>query len=162
MRLFTWLQTRTSNLPARARSPRRAAARRFRPRLEMLEDRALLTAYTAATATDLIADINAANKSNGTNTIMLTAPSTSPYVFLAANNHHYREWEYCQPRLSGHARCRRTWPTVRRRQRRLADARIRAVAKRHSSGLGRRCRGRGHPKSGHAGSQRFGGRIQRR
>ena len=86
MRLFTWLQTRTSNLPARARSPRRAAARRFRPRLEMLEDRALLTAYTAATATDLIADINAANKSNGTNTIMLTAPSTSPYVFLAANN----------------------------------------------------------------------------
>jgi hypothetical protein len=34
----------------------------------------------AATASDLIADINAANKAGGANTIALTAPTMSPYV----------------------------------------------------------------------------------
>jgi len=52
----------------------------------MLEDRALLTAYTAATAADLIADINAANKHGGANTITLAAPTASPYVLTAVNN----------------------------------------------------------------------------
>lgn len=85
MSLFTW-RNRTSNFSGRAPSPRRRAARRFHPRLEMLEDRALLTAYTAATAADLIADINAANKHGGTNTITLSAPTTSPYVLTAVNN----------------------------------------------------------------------------
>jgi hypothetical protein len=45
-----------------------------------LEDRALLSSYSAATASDLIADINAANATGGTNTITLTAPTSSPYV----------------------------------------------------------------------------------
>jgi hypothetical protein len=33
----------------------------------------------AATASDLLADINAVNKGGGANTIILTAPTTSPY-----------------------------------------------------------------------------------
>jgi hypothetical protein len=64
---------------SRATAARRAP-RRFRPRLEALEDRLLLTAYTAATAADLIADMNAANKTGGASTIALTAPATSPYA----------------------------------------------------------------------------------
>jgi hypothetical protein len=51
-----------------------------------LEDRTLLSSYTAATVSDLIADINAANTVGGTNTITLTAPTTSPYVLTAMNN----------------------------------------------------------------------------
>jgi hypothetical protein len=62
------------------------ASRRFRPRLETLEDRALLTGYTAATAADLIADINAANKSGGASIITLTASDNSPYVLSAVDN----------------------------------------------------------------------------
>jgi hypothetical protein len=54
--------------------------------LEPLEDRMLPSSYTAATVSDLIADINAANKAGGTNTITLTAPTTSPYVLTAVNN----------------------------------------------------------------------------
>lgn len=54
--------------------------------VETLEDRALLTAYSVATAADLIADINAANKQGGANTITLAAPTTSPYVLTAVNN----------------------------------------------------------------------------
>jgi hypothetical protein len=46
----------------------------------------MLSAYTAATAADLIADINAANKAGGVSTITLTAPTTSPYVLTAVNN----------------------------------------------------------------------------
>lgn len=46
----------------------------------------MLSAYTAATAADLIADIYAANTRGGTNTITLTAPTTSPYVLTAVNN----------------------------------------------------------------------------
>jgi hypothetical protein len=42
--------------------------------------------YTAATVSDLIADINAANAAGGTNTITLTAPTTSPYVLNAVDN----------------------------------------------------------------------------
>jgi hypothetical protein len=54
--------------------------------LEYLEDRTLPSSYSAANASDLIADINAANAAGGTNTIVLTAPSTSHYVFTTANN----------------------------------------------------------------------------
>jgi hypothetical protein len=64
--------------------------RNGRPRspliLERLEDRTALSNFNAATVSDLIADINAANKGNGTNTITLTAPSTSPYVLTAVDN----------------------------------------------------------------------------
>ena len=42
--------------------------------------------YTAATVSDLIADINAANKAGGTNTITLTAPTASPYVLTRIDN----------------------------------------------------------------------------
>jgi hypothetical protein len=59
---------------------------RCRQPVEALECRTLLTAYTATTAAQLIADINAANKSGGTNTITLTASTTSPYVFGTANS----------------------------------------------------------------------------
>jgi hypothetical protein len=52
--------------------------------LEALEDRALPSTFYAATASDLIADINAANLQGGANTIVLTA--TSPYVMTAADN----------------------------------------------------------------------------
>jgi hypothetical protein len=54
--------------------------------MEALEDRALLSTYNAATASDLIADINAANASGSANTIVLTAPTTSPYVLTAVDN----------------------------------------------------------------------------
>jgi hypothetical protein len=58
----------------------------FRPRLEVLEGRCLPSTYYAATAADLIADINAANKAGGANTIVLSAPTSSPYVLTAVNN----------------------------------------------------------------------------
>jgi hypothetical protein len=54
--------------------------------VKQLEDRALPSGFTAANISDLIADINAANNAGGTNTITLTAPSTSPYVLTAVNN----------------------------------------------------------------------------
>ena len=60
---------------------RRLASQRPVAALEALEDRVVLSAYTAATAAALIADINAANKAGGANTIKLTAPTSSPYVF---------------------------------------------------------------------------------
>ena len=58
----------------------------LRLNLEQLEDRTLLSSYSAATVSDLIADINAANAAGGTNTITLTAPTTSPYVLTTVNN----------------------------------------------------------------------------
>jgi hypothetical protein len=58
---------------SRWRSPGRG---RLRPRLEQCEDRALLSSYTAASVSDLINDINAANAAGGTNTITLVASTT--------------------------------------------------------------------------------------
>jgi hypothetical protein len=54
--------------------------------LKQLEDRTLLTGYNAANVTDLVNDINAANTAGGTNTITLTAATTSPYVLTAVDN----------------------------------------------------------------------------
>src|ERR1700737_962393 len=67
--------------------PRRQAAPRSRRlTLEQLEDRTVPSNFTAATVSDLIADINAANLAGGMNTITLTAPTTSPYLLAAVNN----------------------------------------------------------------------------
>jgi hypothetical protein len=69
------------------RRPRSAAARRCaRLNVTQLEGRALLSSFTASTVSDLIADINAANTAGGTNTITLTAPTTSPYVLKKVDN----------------------------------------------------------------------------
>jgi hypothetical protein len=57
-----------------------------RLRLEQLEDRTLPSNFFALTVSDLIADINAANKAGGSNTITLTAPTSSPYVLTAVDN----------------------------------------------------------------------------
>jgi hypothetical protein len=70
---------------AKSRTTRQATST-FRPRLEVLECRCLPSTYYAATAADLIADINAANKAGGANTIVLTASSSSPYDLTAVNN----------------------------------------------------------------------------
>src|SRR5215470_7557607 len=61
--------------PKPARSP---AARRngLRLRLEQLEDRTVPSNFTAASVSDLIADINAANLAGGSNTITLVAGKT--------------------------------------------------------------------------------------
>ena len=85
MSLFSWLRFPTSKRASRGWTQQRPTPR-FRPQLEMLEARNLPSTYNAATASDLIADINAANKAGGTNTITLTAPTTSPYVLTAVNN----------------------------------------------------------------------------
>jgi hypothetical protein len=85
MRLFSWLRNWKQADPAERR-PQRSACRRatFRPRLELLEDRNLPSSYTAATTSALIADINAANKAGGTNTITLAANTT--FDLTAVNN----------------------------------------------------------------------------
>ena len=84
---FHSLLTSRKSGPSRSRRaqprPVRRATRLF---LEPLEGRALLTSYTAATVTALIADITAANTAGGTNTITLSAASTAPYVLTAVNN----------------------------------------------------------------------------
>ena len=71
-----------------ARHPRAPVKprRSLRLNLEQLEERALLSSYSAATASDLIADINAANKAGGTNTITLAAPTSNPYVLTTVDN----------------------------------------------------------------------------
>jgi hypothetical protein len=67
---------------------RKTAATRpaVRLNLEPLEDRMLPSSYTAATVSDLIADVNAANAAGGSNTITLTAATTSPYVLSKVDN----------------------------------------------------------------------------
>jgi hypothetical protein len=57
--------------------------------LETLEERTLLSNYTASSVSSLIADINAANQAGGSNTIYLAStPTTTPVVFdlTAVNN----------------------------------------------------------------------------
>jgi hypothetical protein len=66
--------------------PLRKTPARCRLSLEALEDRTLLTAYTAATVADLITDIGLANQAGGTNTITLSAAPSSPYTLTAVDN----------------------------------------------------------------------------
>jgi hypothetical protein len=72
--------------PRRVSRPRAQGRGRLCPRLERFEDRTLLSSYSAASVSDLIKDMNAANRAGGTNTITLTAPTTSPYVLTAVDN----------------------------------------------------------------------------
>ena len=85
---LTSLYKRWRGRPAAGRRLRPKAARQPgpRPALKQLEDRTLLTGYNAANVTDLINDINAANTAGGSNTITLTAQTTSPYVLTAVDN----------------------------------------------------------------------------
>src|SRR5262245_21887604 len=121
----------------RRHSPRRRQRPNYGPPVEALECRTLLTAYAAATAAQLVADINAATTSGGTNTITLTAPGTSPYVFSTVNNttdgatshdaaghQEGGQPDHChrgrQSRLWGYSGRLAAGPAVRCRQRRLA------------------------------------------
>jgi hypothetical protein len=73
------------NLVFGPRSPRPPAPqRRGRLLLEPLEDRSLPSAYTAASVTELITDINAANVAGGSNTITLVAGTT--FTLTGADN----------------------------------------------------------------------------
>ena len=86
MMLFSWLRNQTSGRLPRGRRQPKPATRRFRPQLDVLEGRDVPSTFYAATASDLIADIKAANTGGGSNTIVLTAPTTSPYVLTAVDN----------------------------------------------------------------------------
>jgi hypothetical protein len=88
MRFSSW-STKWHRIAPRGRrqiSRRRRLASPPVAAAESLERRVLLSAFTAATAADLVSAINAANKAGGSNTITLTAPTTSPYALTAANN----------------------------------------------------------------------------
>ena len=84
MWLTSWLRTRTANRFRQGSAQHRPAAPRLRPRLEALEDRMLPSTYTAGSVKDLIADLNAANRTGGANTIIL-APNTT-FDLTAVNN----------------------------------------------------------------------------
>jgi hypothetical protein len=78
-----WL-SRLRNLIGGPRRPPAPQFHRRRLLLEQLEDRSLPSTYYAATVSDLIAGINAANQAGGSNTILL-APNTR-FVLTAADN----------------------------------------------------------------------------
>jgi fibronectin-binding autotransporter adhesin len=88
--LTKWLNSLAASWKSRffrSRRPQPRPARRgTRLVLEHLEDRRLLTSFSAASVSALIADINAANTAGGSNTISLTAPTTSHYVLTAVDN----------------------------------------------------------------------------
>lgn len=79
MRLPSWL---TFSRPTRPRAPS-SRTRRSRPCLELLEDRCVPAAYSAANVTELVYAINDANLHGGDNTITLTAAT---FTLTAANN----------------------------------------------------------------------------
>jgi hypothetical protein len=88
MLFSSWLRTLRSPWARTGRQTRPQTPRRRGPRLtvEQLEDRLVPSNFSAATVSDLIADINAANKAGGANTIVLTAPTNSPYILAAVDN----------------------------------------------------------------------------
>src|SRR5262245_42682320 len=83
MTIRSWFRKLFARPAAR---PIRKAPACYRPRLEALEERTLLTSYTAATVAELITDIGLANQAGGTNTISLTADPSSPYTLYGADN----------------------------------------------------------------------------
>jgi hypothetical protein len=86
MFLSSWLPWFPRHRQGRSRPLRsaRAHGRGTRLTLEQLEDRTLLSSYTAATVSDLIADINAANSAGGSNTITLAQKTT--FTLTEVNN----------------------------------------------------------------------------
>jgi hypothetical protein len=74
---------RSASARTRPQLPRRRSTRLT---LEHLEDRTTPSTFNAATVSDLIADINAANKAGGASTIALTAPTSSPYIPTVVHN----------------------------------------------------------------------------
>jgi hypothetical protein len=78
MSLLSWLRN--------SKSTRSTKLRSRRLQVEALEDRMVPSTFYAATASDLIADIKTANLQGGANSIVLTAPTTSPYVLTATDN----------------------------------------------------------------------------
>src|SRR6516164_8671425 len=85
MRWHHWFRNGlTKPRPCRVSRPRPPGRGRLRPRLEQCEDRALLASYTAASASDLINDINTANAAGGANTITLATQTT--FTLTQANN----------------------------------------------------------------------------
>jgi hypothetical protein len=73
---FPWHSHRTRNGWPRHLSSSRVGRSRSPLVLEQLEDRTALSNFNAATVSHLIADINAANKAGGTNTITLAQKTT--------------------------------------------------------------------------------------
>jgi hypothetical protein len=88
MLFSSWLRTLRPHWARTGRQTRPQSPRRRSPRLtvEQLEDRLVPSNFSAASVSNLIADINAANRAGGTNTITLTAPTTSPYILTAVDN----------------------------------------------------------------------------
>src|SRR5262249_27270129 len=76
-----WQRCPGGSARPRPRPPRRRGARLG---LEQLEDRTVPSSFTAASVSDLIADINAANLAGGANTITLAAKN--PFSLTAVNN----------------------------------------------------------------------------
>ncbi len=88
MSIASWLSWTSAPGQGRRGQRRNPVSRSKKTRLflEQLEGRALLSSYSAASVSDLIADITAANTAGGANTITLTAATTAPYVLTAVNN----------------------------------------------------------------------------
>jgi hypothetical protein len=83
------LWQRSQSQPDSVRRPSRRPRRPrpgCRPSFERLEERTVPTTYKASTVTALINDITQANTAGGSNTIQLTAATSSPYVLTAVNN----------------------------------------------------------------------------
>jgi hypothetical protein len=78
------LSQRRRSVPGEAHLVRPQSRHRLRLRPEQLEDRALLTGYTAASVSGLISDINASNLAGGSNAITLVAGTT--FTLTAVNN----------------------------------------------------------------------------
>ncbi|HEV3262981.1 MAG TPA: hypothetical protein VG013_39470, partial [Gemmataceae bacterium] len=79
-----WLGRRVAVAESSTLRQQKAPRRSLRLNVEQLEDRTVPSSFTAATVSDLIADINAANQVGGSNTITLVAGNS--FSLTAADN----------------------------------------------------------------------------